>query len=618
MSGKAVGLKFGGVVKAGFVLLAALLVLLSINTMNLLNRSRGYLEGELETRLMDLKEIAAPGLRDNLAGIIKDPYELHELSLRESLVKVRLVDRFRRVLADSRGSRAKDWHGDPPGIDDAAFGQVWDGLTVVSPIYKSGNGLVRSVYFPVRDSAGRMTAVCEITLSAGYIEELTELGTTYFFLKAIVVVFVVSSLLYMTGALLASQKGMSKAARDGGSGDATAGGDVSLVIGSFQSVVKQLKEKERELSELKERAEEKARFIESYNENVLRNVQSGVMTFDAQCRMKTLNPSAAEILGIDGGAEDGRGAEELFGAGSWLGELVCTTITDARPRRRGEGEVRTASGGTRWLGAGTSPLIGDDGSLQGAILVFSDLTEVKELRERMELKERMTLMGEMSAGIAHELRNPMAVISGYARLLAKNIGDDGPSREAVESIQEEIAGMDDIIREFMNFARPTELNIAEIDLAALLEDARNAVSELTGTVDIKFEVEDGLPAVYGDLVLLRQAFVNIIKNAIEAMPEGGSITVGAGTVDTADEPGVSLTGGRFVRVEFKDTGTGIPRDILPKIFTPFYSTKGRGTGLGLALVQKILVYHGGRATVKSVEGGGTTFRVYLPVAPVEG
>jgi PAS domain S-box-containing protein len=459
-----------------------------------------------------------------------------------------------------------------------------------------------------------MAAVCELTLSAGHIEDLTELGTTHFFLKAIVVVFIIVSLMYMLGTLLKSQKEMVKAARGAGVGSAGAGDNVSFVIASFQSVVKELKDKERELAELKERAEEKARLIESYNESVLKSVQSGVMTFDSEGSVNTLNPAAFDMLGLDSAGAAGKSATELFGEGSWLGGLVMSTIEDARPRQRGEGEVRTPAGVTMWLGAGTSPLTGDDGSLQGVILVFTDLTEVKELRERMELKERMTVLGEMSAGIAHELRNPMAVISGYARLLSKSIREDGSTREAVESILSEIEGMDEIIREFMNFARPTELNIAEVDVGALLEESVNTVSDMSGLVDVGINVEEGLPDVQGDQVLLRQAVLNIMKNAVEAMPGGGSLKVDARAVDAGTEEGVTLHPGRFIRLDFTDTGAGIPRDALAKIFTPFFSTKGRGTGLGLALVQKILVYHGGRATVKSAEGAGTTFRVYLPVA----
>lgn len=614
MSGKSVGAGFQWLLKVGVVLLVALLALLTVNSMNLLTRTRGYLEGELETRLMDLKDIALPVVQGNLDSIKKDQYELYALTLRESLVKARLVGQDGRVFADSRGPKGMDTAQDPPGIEKAGMEDVRGGLTVVSPVYRSASGLVRSVYFPVRDSSGNMAAVCELTLSAGHIEDLTELGTTHFFLKAIVVVFIIISLVYMLGTVLKSQKEMVKAARGAGMGTSGAKDNVSFVIASFQSVVKDLKDKEKELAELKERAEEKARLIESYNESVLKSVQSGVMTFDAHGLSKTLNPAASDILGIDVAGTAGKSAAEIFGEDSWLGGMVMSTVEDSRPRQRGEGEVRTPAGGAIWLGAGVSPLTGDDGALQGVILVFTDLTEVKELRERMELKERMTVLGEMSAGIAHELRNPMAVISGYARLLSKSTGEDGATREAVESILSEIEGMDDIIREFMNFARPTELNIADVDIGALLDEATHAVSEMSDLVDVHVNVEGGLPEVQGDQVLLRQAILNIMKNAVEAMPGGGTLKVDARTVDAGAEEGITLHSGRFLRVDFEDTGTGIPRDALAKIFTPFFSTKGRGTGLGLALVQKILVYHGGRATVKSVEGGGTTFRVYLPVA----
>jgi len=381
-------------------------------------------------------------------------------------------------------------------------------------------------------------------------------------------------------------------------------------------MVSTLKEKELELKQLKERAEEKARYIESYNENVLMSINSGVITFDMGGRVVTANQASERILGLSEGSAPGMVVDELFKDG-WTGALIRKTLEKGLPERRGEGMVKTLGGESRWLGAGTSPLHGPGGDITGAILVFTDLTEVKELKDRMELKERMTVLGEMSAGIAHELRNPMAVISGYAKLLAKNAGGDNASRDAVESIQAEITVMDEIIREFMNFTQPTELNIVKVDIKPLLEESLKALSGLGEGVKRELTAPDGLPQFEGDAVLLRQAFINIMKNAIESMDDGGKLAVSAGLVAAGEQDDVRLPGPSYIKVEVTDTGYGVTGENLRKIFTPFFTTKSHGTGLGLALVQKILVYHGGRATVKSREGQGTTFSVYLPVSAHE-
>ncbi len=209
----------------------------------------------------------------------------------------------------------------------------------------------------------------------------------------------------------------------------------------------------------------------------------------------------------------------------------------------------------------------------------------------------------------------MGVISGYAELLARDLADKPEAQGAVRDIQAEIRGMDEIIREFMNFSQPTELNVTEVDVRGLVEESVKALSGLGNGVAREVSIDDGLPKVGGDAVLLRQAFINIVKNAIEAMPDGGRVRISAGLVDThASSPvlDVNLPAGRYVEVRFSDTGEGIDEKDIRRIFTPFFTTKGKGTGLGLALVQKILVFHGGRAAVTSLRGKGTTFRVYLP------
>jgi len=152
-----------------------------------------------------------------------------------------------------------------------------------------------------------------------------------------------------------------------------------------------------------------------------------------------------------------------------------------------------------------------------------------------------------------------------------------------------------------------------VDIKALLDESLKAVSGLGEGIARELLAPDGLPQFEGDAVLLRQAFVNIMKNAIESMGESGRLSVNAGMAAAGDQDEVRLPGPAYIRVDVSDTGYGISGENLRKIFTPFFTTKEHGTGLGLALVQKILVYHGGRATVKSREGQGTTFSVYLPV-----
>ncbi len=199
--------------------------------------------------------------------------------------------------------------------------------------------------------------------------------------------------------------------------------DTSFIINAFQEVTKQLKEKEKELERLRALAEQRAENVESYNENILQCVTNGVMTFDRDCRLTTINRAAEEMLGIAREQSVRRSCEELLGPGG-IAQAVNETLGKKQPSARMEALLERSLG-RLWLGYNTALLSDRQGAALGVILSFSDLTEVKRLQEQVELQERLKALGEMSAGIAHELRNPMAVMTGYLNLLSKNADPAG-------------------------------------------------------------------------------------------------------------------------------------------------------------------------------------------------
>ncbi len=604
--------RLGLLLKTGAVFFVMVLVILSISGLGVISRTRDYLISDSAKRLLNLAEVISRDAHEHYPDAVKDQYYLFSVFVREDLTDLVLLDRDGRIIAGSLPPHKKGMKYLRTGMTPGMYAEVWRGRTEVSPIYKQDGRAVRTVCFPVLDDGGRIGAAGVATLDVNYIEDLTQQDATYFFLKSLISVFLLLVFFFLVKMLIQSERKLLREVKGMEAGHA--GGEVSFVVDTFHSVVGEMKEKERGLKEQREKALARARSVESYTEGILRNIQSGVMTFDAGRRVKTANRAAEAILKMAPGETLDRSAEDIFGADNWLIGLVGKTLTDGKPVGRAEGEVMTADG-IKWLGAGASPIPSGGGETEGVILVFTDITEVKELRERMELKERLTLIGEMSAGLAHELRNPMGVISGYADLLTRRLGDDQVSRDAAKGIRSEIKAVDEIISEFMNFSQPTELNIAEVDMKGLLEEAVKPFMAPSRGVEIELCLENGLPAVEGDYVLLRQAFANIIKNSMEAMPGGGRLTVSARHVRVgkgALEEGLTLPAGRYVNVLLSDTGSGIAERDLRRIFTPFFTTKESGTGLGLALVQKILVYHGGRVAVRSRAGGGTTFSVYLP------
>ncbi len=370
---------------------------------------------------------------------------------------------------------------------------------------------------------------------------------------------------------------------------------VNFIISAFQDVTRQLKEKEKELERLRRLAEQRAENVENATENILQCVTSGVITFDGECRATSANRAAEEMVGQ--GIASGKHCDEIFGNGE-ICRAIRSTVEKREPLSRLEAAFER-KGERIWLGFNTALLTDQQGRDQGVILSFSDLTEVKRLQEQMEMKERLTALGEMSAGIAHELRNPMAVISGYLNLLSKK--QTGANREIIGSIAAEINGMNRIIADLLTFARPTALNRTAVNLKEMIEGCVAALLQPKNhDAGISNVLELDSVETTADEGLMRQAITNLIQNAAEAMSGGGTMTL-------------KLHGaGRGAVVVIRDTGVGISRDEIKKIFLPFFTTKDEGVGMGLALAHKIITAHGGRIYVESEPGKGTTFTVTLP------
>lgn len=369
------------------------------------------------------------------------------------------------------------------------------------------------------------------------------------------------------------------------------GSQVEFVVETFHDLVAKLKEKERELEALRKEAEERANVFESYNEDILQSVPSGVISLDQGLKVTKINSAAENILQIKADDFIGKSYTEVFG------EPLLTLLRSKTVAARAEIQYPIKSGRNIRIGFSLTPLISSQKEIIGRLFVFTDLTELKALEAQAELRDRLSSLGEMAAGMAHELRNPMGVIAGYTKLLSKKA--DPSLLPTVNSIAKEIAVMDRVIADFLSFAKPTELNVSAIDLPALINNCAGNLSGDRPDIRVFAEV-DGAPAIQGDEILLRQAFTNLLQNAIEAMPHGGELSFGF-SVDKDS-----------VIVKVSDTGHGIHETIRDKIFLPFYTTKDRGTGLGLAIVHKIVVSHRGSVTVESGEKG-TTFRVKLPI-----
>ncbi len=365
---------------------------------------------------------------------------------------------------------------------------------------------------------------------------------------------------------------------------------VGFVVNTFHELISKLKDKERELEVLRQDAENRALAIEGYNENILQSVPTGVMSFNEEMRIMKINLAAEKILEVKGDMIVGKYHIDA------LNKPLTYLLNDRKVVERGEISYITPSGKKIWLGLTLSPLKDEEGRIIGQILIFTDITRLKAFESQTELRARLSSLGEISAGIAHELRNPMGVIAGYTKLLLKKADDS--LKPTVAAISKEIAVMDRIISDFLSFAKPAELNISDVDIKTIIKNCAAAITNERGNINLSLDIE-GLPVIKGDEVFLRQAFTNLIQNAAEAMPQGGELAIKASIKD-------------FLEISISDTGHGISENILDKIFIPFFTTKDRGTGLGLAIVHKIVVSHGGSISVASSDTG-TTFRIRFPL-----
>jgi PAS domain S-box-containing protein len=381
-----------------------------------------------------------------------------------------------------------------------------------------------------------------------------------------------------------------------------------VMIEAFHDLVRRLREKEQELVRLRSEAEARAQEFESYNDNILRSVTSGVITFNEDSIVTTFNEAAGRILRIEWQSIIGKTCDEVFGVGSKISRLLTRAHRYGEIITREQFELEQRDGRRIWLGVSTSLLKNRAERFIGTTFVFTDLTEVKELQAQVQLRERMTVVGEMSAGIAHEFRNFMGTILGAAKLIARQIKPNDVAQESLSTILHVISDMDYLITQFLNFSKKTELDLKPVALDAWLRRVVDQVWAQSASDTHRAEIHcpANIAAVSMDEVLMRQALSNLVQNAVEAMPKGGRVQVTTIVVK-------SHSGRPELELRVTDTGLGIPGDRLEKIFLPFYTTKTRGTGLGLALVHKIVLLHNGRIQVESQEGKGTTFRVHLPI-----
>jgi PAS domain S-box-containing protein len=347
----------------------------------------------------------------------------------------------------------------------------------------------------------------------------------------------------------------------------------------------------------------RAEASERLSSEIVSSLTSGLIVVGSNGAVRIMNPAARKLLGLSDTAPlgDYHAVIDVPALAQTIDECLANgAAIQRRTIHLPEGR-RAASR----FGVTVSPLSDGAGQLHGAVCLFTDLTAVQQLEEQLRLKQSLATVGELTAGIAHEFRNGLATILGYSKLLDPEVLPPN-ARPYLEGIRAETQSLGEIVTNFLNFARPAQLALSDIDLRMLCErvaeEARSEAKPLGGEVVVRGEFEQ----IQGDEVLLRQAFSNLLRNAIEACAER-SVAPRVTMESVVDRRKGTCT------VTVDDNGPGIPAAARDKIFQPFFTSKKQGTGLGLALVQKIVVSHNGRVVVGTSPLGGARLQVVLPI-----
>lgn len=389
------------------------------------------------------------------------------------------------------------------------------------------------------------------------------------------------------------------------------------MVAEFHATVGALAESQVALSRLADRAHQTVGDLESYNRQILASISSGVVNFTAGGVCTLANPAARQILRLGpSSALLGRTAADIWGGDSALARLVEETLADPRNRSRVELRLAAPDGSDIWVGLSISILPGRGDRPRGVTLLLTDLSEVRRLRAELALKQRLAAMGELTACIAHNFRNSLATILGYATILRRRVEQraaaDDEQPEALtgplEAIQREVREMERSIQSLLEGLSPDAPAGPPADavdvVRGVIEGLRPEMERRR--VRARCELEAGLPPVLVDAGALGQVVANLVQNSLEAMPDGGDLAVGL----AGDEAG------REALLTVRDTGRGIPRELVHRVFEPFFSTRKGGSGLGLALVQGTVQRYGGRVELESWPGEGTLFRLRLPLEGV--
>jgi len=495
--------------------------------------------------------------------------------------------------------------------------QVW--LTILVGIFLAGAVVMFAVFALAPDTA----AINRPILLTGFIVAL--------FLSLVCITWLLRGLLRPYSQLV----GEAKRAPVEHSGAIQ--NEAEFVLETFQNVIAQLQSQQQELQRLTEQASERADSAERFSDRIVASMPTGLIAFDSSGHVTVINGPARSLFQTEANTP-GEHYRAIFATVPALAEMVETCLATGRLFRREEIESANGSAQVKRLGATVAPIDPAESGARGALCLLTDITEVTRLREQVALKRNLESLGEMSAGLAHEFKNAMAALHGYAQFL-QSIDHDERGQAAAAGLLQEVRSLSEMSTAFLNFARPQPLQLEDVPLDELINECARELKPLFEERRVELIVESVSSAhplrslrlggessgetahrrdaensegaqrieIQGDTRMLRQALLNLVRNAAEAIEEDKTVRRVAVNLSSQTERGQP-----WATISIRDTGHGIPESDRQRIFIPFFTTKSHGHGVGLALAHRVITEHGGTLTVANEADGGALFTIRLP------
>lgn len=372
----------------------------------------------------------------------------------------------------------------------------------------------------------------------------------------------------------------------------------------FRKINLELDKKNAELQSSLNKQEE----TQNYLNSILESMDNGVVGIDIMGNITHFNRAASEITGYNIEDVQNKPYIDLFRNSADGEPALITVLHTGREMKRGEKVIWHRDGHPVPVSYQTAILEDKNGSRIGAVEIFSDISLIKALEKEMHQAKTMAALGEMSATVAHEIRNPLGAMGMWAGLLERDLEPGDQRRKTLGKITEGLSKLNKIVTNLLVYTRPVKLEFRKVQLETVLEEivdfVQIEIERLGQKINVKKNWADEKTFILADPEKMGQVVMNLCLNAVQAMPAGGELSV---TVDKKKQRAAE-----FVCFSICDTGTGIAKDDISKIFDPFFTTKENGTGLGLAIVKKFVETHSGYIDVKSAIQKGTTVRVFLP------